>query len=164
MTREEAIYWLENGWNHKLEGKYREAFDLALSALRPVTREQVEKWRGEWILVRRMAASAEFKCSKCQRKMIFADRPDGFCGRCGAPMTDEAVQMTMKRMKKLKDAPTLTPPNASPDLISRSALLRGETEPEITTGSDSELAEHMEWERWMDKIKRAPAAGKEAAP
>lgn len=51
--------------------------------------------------------------------------------------------------------------NASPDLISRSALLEGETEPEITTGSDSELAEHMEWERWMDKIKRAPAAGKE---
>ena len=31
--------------------------------------------------------------------------------------------------------------NASPDLISRSALLRGETEPEIITGSDSELAD-----------------------
>lgn len=61
-------------------------------------------------------------------------------------------------------APTLTPPNASPDLISRAALLVGETEPEITTGSDSELAEHMEWDRWMDKIKRAPAVGKEAAP
>lgn len=61
-------------------------------------------------------------------------------------------------------APALTPTDASPDLISRSALLMGETEPEITTGSDSELAEHMEWERWMDKIKRAPAAGKEAAP
>lgn len=54
--------------------------------------------------------------------------------------------------------------NASPDLISRSALLRGETEPEITTGSDSELAEHMEWERWMGKIKRAPAVGKEEEP
>lgn len=54
--------------------------------------------------------------------------------------------------------------NASPDLISRSALLRGETEPEIITGSDSELAEHMEWERWMDKIKRAPAVGKEEEP
>lgn len=51
--------------------------------------------------------------------------------------------------------------NASPDLISRSALLKGETEPEIITGSDSELAEHMEWDRWMDKIKRAPAVGKE---
>lgn len=60
--------------------------------------------------------------------------------------------------------PTLTPPNISSDLISRSALLMGETQPEITTGSDSELAEHMEWERWMDKIKRAPAVGKEAAP
>lgn len=57
--------------------------------------------------------------------------------------------------------PTLTPPNASRDLISRSALFMGETEPEITTGSDSELAEHMEWDRWMDKIKRAPAVGKE---
>ncbi len=57
-----------------------------------------------------------------------------------------------------------TPPNISSDLISRAALLVGETEPEITTGSDSELAEHMEWERWMDKIKRAPAVGKEEEP
>ena len=60
--------------------------------------------------------------------------------------------------------PTLTPPPASRDLISRSALLMGETEPEITTGSDSELAEHMEWDRWMDKIKRAPAVDKEEEP
>lgn len=52
-------------------------------------------------------------------------------------------------------------PTLSSDLISRSALLEGETEPEITTGSDSELAEHMEWDRWMDKIRRASAAGKE---
>ena len=113
MTREEAIEVLENGgwWDLLIpittiegrveEDKLHEALDLTLSALRPVTREQVEKWRGEWILVRRMAASAEFKCSKCQRKMIFADRPDGFCGRCGAPMTDEAVQMVMERMEAL---------------------------------------------------------------
>lgn len=53
-------------------------------------------------------------------------------------------------------------PTLSSDLISRSALLMGETQPEITTGSDSELAEHMEWDRWMDKVKRAPAVGKEA--
>lgn len=67
-------------------------------------------------------------------------------------------------MRCIEETPTLTPPNASPDLISRSALLRGETEPEITTGSDSEIAEHMEWDRWMDKIKRAPAVDKEAQP
>lgn len=54
--------------------------------------------------------------------------------------------------------------NAPHDLISRSALLRGETEPEIITGSDSELAEHMEWDRWMDKIKMAPAVDKEEEP
>ena len=64
-------------------------------------------------------------------------------------------------MQCIKETPTFTTPPASPDLISRSALLRGETEPEIITGSDSELAEHMEWDRWMDKIKRAPAVGKE---
>ena len=64
----------------------------------------------------------------------------------------------------VKTQPTLTPPNTYRDLISRSALLRGETEPEIITGSDSELAEHMEWERWMDKIKRAPAVDKEEEP
>lgn len=54
--------------------------------------------------------------------------------------------------------------NAPHDLISRSALLEGETEPEITTGSDSELAEQFEWRRWMDKIKRAPAVDKEEEP
>ena len=64
-------------------------------------------------------------------------------------------------MRCIEEAPTLTPPNAPHDLISRSALLEGETEPEITTGSGSELAEHMEWDRWMDKIKRAPAMDKE---
>ena len=52
----------------------------------------------------------------------------------------------------------------SSDLISRSALLEGETEPEIITGSDSELAEQFEWRRWVGKIKRAPAVDKEEEP
>lgn len=72
-----------------------------------------------------------------------------------------ASELLAQVLYDIQHFPTLTPPNASSDLISRSALLRGETEPEITTGSDSELAEHMEWERWMDKIKRAPAVDKE---
>lgn len=75
------------------------------------------------------------------------------------PENEEQAKAYFWARKALQ--PTLTPPPASPDLTSRSALLRGETEPEITTGSDSELAEHMEWDRWMDKIKRAPAVGKE---
>lgn len=76
------------------------------------------------------------------------------------PENEEQAKAYFWARKALQ--PTLTPPPASPDLISRSALLRGETEPEIITGSDSELAEHMEWDRWMDKIKRAPAVDKEA--
>ena len=75
------------------------------------------------------------------------------------PENEEQAKAYFWARKALQ--PTLTPPPASRDLISRSALLEGETEPEITTGSDSELAEHMEWERWMDKIKRAPAVDKE---
>lgn len=64
-------------------------------------------------------------------------------------------------IEDIRSMPTLTQPNASSDLISRSALLRGETEPEIITGSDSEIAEQFEWRRWVDKIKRAPAVDKE---
>ena len=45
MTREEAIYWLDNGWRQSLEGKYREAFDMAIKALRPVSREQLSEFK-----------------------------------------------------------------------------------------------------------------------
>ena len=68
MTREEAIYTIERLAH--TEAKWPgtedtlEALDMALSALRPVTREQVEKvWRGEWI---QEDPPVEFYiCSKC---------------------------------------------------------------------------------------------------
>ena len=78
------------------------------------------------------------------------------------PENEEQAKAYFWARKALQ--PTLTPPPASRDLISRSALLEGETEPEITTGSDSELAEQFEWRRWVDKIKRAPAVDKEEEP
>ena len=81
-----------------------DALDAALSALRPVSREQVEKvWRGEWELVRRMAASIECKCPKCQRTVIFTGKPANFCEKCGSANTDEAVEMVMERLEALKD-------------------------------------------------------------
>lgn len=50
MTKEEAIKTLQ--WYVDDAGisweDFTEAFDMALNALRPVTREQVEKVRGEW--------------------------------------------------------------------------------------------------------------------
>ena len=85
-------------------GKSYELFKAGLDALRPVSREQVEKvWRGEWELVRRMAASIECKCPKCQRTVIFTGKPANFCEKCGSANTDEAVQMVMERMEEMKN-------------------------------------------------------------
>ena len=106
MTREEAIEELERllrHWDDLENGKRcfwgydNEAVALALSALRPVSREQVEKvWRGKWVPV----GDSTFynKCSKCG-KITVGKRL--FCSSCGAPMTDEAVQMVMERLEAL---------------------------------------------------------------
>ena len=78
---------------------------MALSAFRPVSREQVEKvWRGEWIAVRE--AVGGYKCSRCNEETVLDCNEefvlDNFCPRCGAAMTDEAVDMVMERMEKIK--------------------------------------------------------------
>ena len=111
MTREEAIEVLENGgwWDllipvTTIEGrieddKLHEALDLALSALRPVSREQVERMRGEWI-------EDEYSfghCSLCGYEQEEPELITQFCPHCGAPMTDEAVQMVMQRLEALYD-------------------------------------------------------------
>ena len=77
----------------------------ALKALRPVSREQVEKaWRGEWDY-----PTCEWnlpKCPKCgcNSKDATYSHKNNFCPRCGAPMTDEAVDIVMERLEEaLKD-------------------------------------------------------------
>ena len=115
MTREEAIEELERLLRHwdDLENDKRcfwgydqEAVALALSALRPISREQVEKvWRGEWIIVYDEDKEITIAtCSKCGDETAYggslkADDCDAFCPVCGAPMTDEAVQMVMERLE-----------------------------------------------------------------
>ena len=69
------------------------ALNLALSALRPVSREQVERVRGEWINTNKEVEQM-CKCSKCG---VFIGPDTPFCEACGAPMTDEAVDMVLKR-------------------------------------------------------------------
>lgn len=110
MTREEAIEELERLLRHwdDLENDKRcfwgydeEAVALALSALRPISREQVEKvWRGEWEV-------DEFghKCSKCGEYLPSGDDDifPQFCPNCGDAKTDEAVDMMMERLEALKD-------------------------------------------------------------
>ena len=74
-----------------------EAINGAISALEGPTREQVEKvWRGEW----QMVSNGSGVCSECHRQ----DKIDPlakFCRYCGAPMTDEAVDMVMERLEAL---------------------------------------------------------------
>ena len=80
------------------------AIDLALAALRPVSREQVEKvWRGEWNYSHTTETDhfAVVKCSKCGHEafaIALYVKDENFCPHCGAPMTDEAVQMVMERL------------------------------------------------------------------
>ena len=115
MTREEAIEELERllrHWDDRENDKRcfwgydKEAVALALSALRPVSREQVEKvWRGEWIHKRSPYDYKIFECKKCGKQISIQGENMDFCPACGAAQTDEAVQMVMERWKEaLKDA------------------------------------------------------------
>lgn len=116
MTREEAIATLQEKYDycksfydlaaHPEEdytemAKYLQALQIALSALRPVSREQVEKvWRGEWEDMREAYKDVpKRRCSRCKNVFIGLDTP--FCEVCGAPMTDEAVEMVMERLEVL---------------------------------------------------------------
>ena len=82
-----------------------ETVDALLSALRPVSREQVEKvwsWRGEWVGVPNMGVY-DTACSKCGYCPGIRFWSSDFCPHCGAPMTDEAVEMVMERMEKMRN-------------------------------------------------------------
>ena len=121
MTREEAIsvlaeskrqnevmrdnpstFWASHQMADGVKNAERRiaALDLALTALHPVSREQVEKvWRGEWVKCKH---ADYYVCNKCST--VSKTGEDEFCKSCGAPMTDEAVEIVMKRLEALKDA------------------------------------------------------------
>ena len=114
MTREEAIALFEKqltaaqvvldsgfgsnpGENSFLYRRRKEMAEIALTALRPVSRERVEKvWRGEWI----KDTPLGHRCKSCGCLVV---GQTNFCPHCGAPMTDEAVQMVMERLEALYD-------------------------------------------------------------
>ena len=88
---------------------FKLVLDTILTALRPVSKEQVEKvWRGEWNYSHTTETDhfAVVKCSKCGHEafaIALYVKDENICPHCGAPMTDEAGQMVMERLESLKD-------------------------------------------------------------
>ena len=114
MTREEAIVYFESllkrfeemretetsYWGKVHTETTIEAIRTALAALRPVSREQVEKMRGEWKRDKWPSGTHRIICNRCGE---WNGKITNFCPHCGAPMTDEAVDMVMKRMEALHE-------------------------------------------------------------
>ncbi len=108
MTREEAVEILMTA-REMYPGKsvIRDAFTLALTALRPVSREQVERMAGEWVQDINKGP-AVFYCSSCGESFeihSYEFQKYRFCPFCMAPMTDVAEEMVMERWEALKDGP-----------------------------------------------------------
>ena len=126
MTREEAIKSLQNiieYWTYKPTEV--EAAKMAIAALRSVSRERVEKvWRkcewcnGEHSNNGEINAYAEVECEGCDAGdncpnahssddpcygMVDKALPVNFCPNCGAPMTEEAVEMVRERWEVFYD-------------------------------------------------------------
>lgn len=97
MTREEAINRIKDHMAAHHIGEYphiklKEALDMAITALRPVSREQVEKvWTG---------------CEKCHNQdnwPSWIEKGFVYCPKCGTPLTSWAWEKQMKRLEALKD-------------------------------------------------------------
>ena len=109
MTREEAIVLFEKqltaaqvvldsgfgsnpGENDSLYRRRKEMAEIALSALRPVSREQVEKvFPG---------------CEKCRNQANWPSwivKGFVYCPKCGTPLTSWAWEKQVERLEALKD-------------------------------------------------------------
>ena len=126
MTREEAIDVVESFRNvvARVENtEYTvEALDMALAALRPVSREQVEKvFPGCEMCREKKKVKSDNFCGAATMRIV-GDSIDlrgdekkikffghiyapsfsvKFCPFCGKPLTDEAVEMVMERLEDL---------------------------------------------------------------
>lgn len=109
MTRQEAIKELQS-YADASWGSLNEACDMAINALLPVSREQVEQLRGEWIGDNGEKVGTidgtplkSSTCSNCGNWLVGSDEyscAGYFCPSCGAPMTDEAVDIMLERWKE----------------------------------------------------------------
>ena len=105
MTREKAILELETMIaGYAFNADEAMALGMAVSALRPITREQIEKMRGKFFQAGiDDVAQDTWRCSRCLVQEFGNIQGINFCPSCGAPMTDKAVDMVMERLEALRD-------------------------------------------------------------
>lgn len=114
MTKEEIIKELEKtvagaeiliSLGYEEVNEYLDIFKVALSALRPITREQVEKvWRGECDCSNPKACCTccSMRCQYCIGQSEYKQAT--FCMKCGRPLTDKAVDMVMEGLEAMHEA------------------------------------------------------------
>lgn len=120
MTREEAIAILQEKYDYCKSfydlaarpkedyaetAQYLQALQVALTALRGLTREQVEKMRGEWQWqgpCRDNQGRSWETCSVCDARQRLGDY-GAFCPACGSPMIDKAVDILWNRLEAMQD-------------------------------------------------------------
>lgn len=117
MTLEEAIELLCYGdWLNVISehiGKQdteriAKAMSIVGKALRPVSREQVEKvWAGceycEKHKINLVRIEMNYNDSPGSPERLNPTRVPKFCPMCGRPLTDEAVEITMRRLEALNE-------------------------------------------------------------
>ena len=123
MTREEAIKalrlegGLEISGNARRLAEFMQGLDVAITALRGPTREMVERMRGKWVdikgekvVVDKYGCPVDWaNCFVCGKYLVASEEyscTGHFCPNCGAPMTDEAVDMMLRRWKEAADGET----------------------------------------------------------
>ena len=121
MTNEEAItnleklvalFYTESEQSKMVDySKIIETLEFAAVALRPISREQVEKaWRGCSWCNNEGKKPENWECSLLDDRgfsVVVGDEVvwtnAEFCPVCGKPLTDEAVDMVMERLEALRD-------------------------------------------------------------
>ena len=104
MTKEEAIELKAAVGrlmysNNKDVRDYNALIDFIESAVRPISREQLEKvWGGEWEEERFAGEHEGWQHRECGRHSTEKTK---WCPKCGKAMTDEAVDMVMERLEAL---------------------------------------------------------------
>ena len=117
MTREKAVEVLRKipvglmDLSNAQKWDLTEAIDVALAALRPVSRERVEQMFPGCRSCKSCRSCAfiinelkDMPCKKCDPNVeciLTEYKPSNFCPVCGKPLTDEAMDIVLRRLEAL---------------------------------------------------------------